>query len=365
MVIQYVILCSGSFLLALIITPALRCVAIRDGTLDYPNERKLHKVAVPGVGGIAIVISFCIITGLGYVLYRRGLNEPMPSLAGLSLGAMIISIVGIWDDLWVVKARNKLLGQFAAVLVLMPFGFIIRELNIPFVGVVTVRWELGLLLSLFWATGIVNTMNFIDGMDGLAGGVSITISSALFVLSLVTGQVLMAALCLILAGSTLGFLRYNFHPASIFMGDCGAMFLGLILAAVSIKVIFQNPAVHANCLVPVLLFGLPIIDTSWAIVRRTIIRESPFKADCYHTHHRLLDLGCTQRQAAIILYLISLLSISAGFIVYLVGSDTLAVTLSVAMLALALTGIGMLSRAVPLPPPDPGTLRYIRSMKKQ
>jgi len=199
----------------------------------------------------------------------------------------------------------------------------------------------------------------------LAAGVSITISSALFVLSVITGQPLMAAICLILAGSALGFLRYNFHPASIFMGDCGAMFLGLILAAVSIKVIFQNPAINTNSLIPVLLFGLPIIDTSWAIVRRTIIRESPFKADCYHTHHRLLELGCTQRQAAIILYAISLLSISAGFIIYLVGSDTLAVVMSVIMLALALTGIGILSHVVPLPPPDPGTPRYIRSMEKQ
>lgn len=364
MIIQYIILCFGSFLLALIITPALRCVAVRNGTLDYPDERKLHKVAVPGIGGIAIVISFSIVMGLGYVLYGRGLKEPIPSLAGLSIGAMIISLVGIWDDLWVVKARNKLLGQFAAVLVLMPFGFIIRELNIPFVGVVAIRWELGLLLSLFWATGVVNTINFIDGMDGLAAGVSITISSALLVLSVITGQPLMAVICLILAGSALGFLRYNFHPASIFMGDCGAMFLGLILAAVSIKVIFQNAAINTNCLIPVLFFGLPIIDTSWAIVRRTIIRESPFKADCYHTHHRLLELGCTQRQAAVILYGISLLSISAGFIIYLVRSDTLAVVLSVVMLALALTGIGILSHLSPLPPPDPGTPRYIRSMEK-
>lgn len=365
MIIQYIILCFGSFLLALIITPALRCVAVRNGTLDYPDERKLHKVAVPGVGGIAIVISFSIVTGLGYVLYGSGIEEHVSSLAGLSIGAMIISILGIWDDLWVVKARNKLLGQFAAVMVLMPFGFIIRELNIPFVGAVTVRWELGLLFSLFWMTGIVNTINFIDGLDGLAAGVSITITSALFVLSVATGQLLMAAICLILAGSTLGFLRYNFHPASIFMGDCGAMFLGFILAGVSIKVIFQNPAINANCLIPVLLFGLPVIDTSWAIVRRTIIGESPAKADCYHTHHRLLDLGCTQRQVAIILYLISLLSISAGFIIYLVGSDTLAVTLSAVMLVLALTGIGILSHAAPLPPPDPGTPRYIRSMKKR
>jgi len=364
MIIQYLILCSGSFLLALIITPALRCVAVRNGTLDYPDERKLHKVAVPGIGGIAIAISFSIVTGLGYVLYGRGIKEPVSSLAGLSIGAMIISIIGIWDDLWVVKARNKLLGQFAAVLVLMPFGFIIRELNIPYVGVVTIGWELGLLLSLFWMTGVVNTLNFVDGMDGLAAGIAITISLALFILSVITGQVLMAAICLILAGSALGFLRYNFHPASIFMGDCGAMFLGFILAAVSIKVVLQNPAIKANCLVPVLIFGLPIVDTSWAIVRRTIIGESPFKADCYHIHHRLLDLGCSQRQAAIILYFVSLLSISAGFIVYLVGNDTLAVVLSVAMIALALIGIGVLSRFSPLPPPDPGTPRYIRSMKK-
>jgi len=252
--------------------------------------------------------------------------------------------VGIWDDMRGLEASYKTIGQIAAVLALMPFGLVIRELNIPFVGVVSIEPWLGISLTLFWIVGIMNTLNFVDGIDGLAAGVTITILFALSVISIVTNQLLMVIVCIILAGSVVGFLRYNFPPASIFMGDCGAMFLGFVLAVISTKVIFQNPQITANSTVPVLIFGLPILDTTWAIVRRLKKRRSPFKADILHTHHRLVNIGFTQRQAAFTLYAASLLSVMAGLAIVFAGSDKLAIAILASMLVIALVGIAVLSR---------------------
>jgi UDP-GlcNAc:undecaprenyl-phosphate GlcNAc-1-phosphate transferase len=345
----YAVLLFSSCLFALFLTPLLRRAAIKNGALDYPDERKLHKEAVPRVGGIAITISFFITVVLSYMLLRAKLRESMVYLAGLSIGAAVISLVGIWDDLWGLKAGRKLVGQVVAVLAIMPFGFVIREFSIPFAGVVEIGWKLGIPLTLFWIVGVANTINFIDGMDGLAAGTVITISCALFVISVVTDRLLMAVVCLVLTGSTLGFLRYNFHPATIFMGDCGAMFLGFMLAAVSVEVLFQNPSIAASSFVPVLIFGLPILDTSWAILRRLRRRQSPFHADNFHIHHRLIDLGLTQRQAAVVLYAVSSLSVTAGLTIALAGSERLGVVLSASMLAVALAGIMVLNRVSPSP----------------
>jgi len=345
----YTVLFFTSCLLALFLTPLLRRAAIKNGVLDYPNERKLHKEAVPRVGGIAIAISFLTTVVISYVFFRSKLHESIVYLAGLSIGAAIISLVGIWDDLWGLRARMKLVGQVVAVLAVMPFGFVIRRFSIPFVGVVEIGWELGILLTLFWIVGIVNTINFIDGIDGLAAGIVITISIALFIISVATDQLLMAIVCFILTGSALGFLRHNFHPATIFMGDCGAMFLGFMLAAISVEILFQNPSVTASSFVPVLIFGLPIVDTSWAIVRRLKRRRSPFHADIFHIHHRLINLDFTQRQTVVILYAVSLLCAMSGLIVALADSEKLAVILSASMLAMALAGIMVLNRISPSP----------------
>ena len=349
----YAILFFVSCLLALSITPLLRWVATSNGALDYPIEkRRIHKKAVPRVGGIAILISYLITMMLFYVFFHPKFHKPVAYLIGLPIGAVIISILGLWDDLWNLDDRKKLAGQITAALVIMPYGFIIRKFSIPFVGVVEIGWQLGIPLTLFWIVGIVNTINFIDGIDGLAAGTAITIALALSIVSIVTDQLPLAIICLILAGSTIGFLRYNVHPATIFMGDCGAMLLGFMLASISIKVLFHNPAITASSLVPVLIFGLPIVDTSWAIVRRARRQLSPFHADCFHTHHRLINLGLTQRQAVAILYAVSSLSIAAGLIIAFAGSEKLAIILPAFMLAVALTGIIMLGRASPVETPE-------------
>ncbi len=349
--IGYAVLFFGSCLLALIITPLLRRMAVKNGVLDYPdgNKRKIHKEAVPRVGGFAIAISFFISILIAFILRRSEIQESVTHLIALFAGAITIFILAAWDDLRDLSARKKLVGQIVAVLVLMPFGFVIRELNIPFVGVVEVGWYLGALLAIFWIVGITNTINFIDGMDGLAAGIAIIISSTLFIISILSGQLIMALICLALTGSALGFLRYNFHPASIFMGDCGAMFLGFMLAAISVKLLFQSTTIVASSCLPVLIFGLPIVDTSWAIMRRLRRRRSPFHADSFHTHHRLINLGLTQFVAVVILYASSLLCVSAGLIIILIGSEKLAVVIAAFMLVIALVGIIMLGRASPSP----------------
>lgn len=346
----YVSLFLCSCLIALFFTPVLRRTAVRNGFLDYPDERKVHKSAVPRVGGIAITISFFISIILGYVFFRHRLGESVIYLTGLSIGGLIVVILGLFDDLWGLNAWKKIIGQAIAAMMLIPFGFIITELNFPFLGVVEMGWKFGIPFTLFWTVGIVNAMNFIDGIDGLAAGLAVVISSVLFVVAIVTGQLLMALVCLVLAGSTIGFLRYNFHPASIFMGDSGAMFLGFILAAASIKILLQNISITAGSVAPALIFGLPIVDTTWAIVRRAGRRIPPFRADELHVHHRLIALGLTQRQAVVILYVVGSLSSAAGLVIALTSSEKSAVVVSAAMLAIALIGAAVLGHVAPFEP---------------
>jgi UDP-GlcNAc:undecaprenyl-phosphate GlcNAc-1-phosphate transferase len=340
----YVIFTIISFILALILTPFLRWMAVKKHFLDYPGKRKIHKEAVPRLGGIAIAASF-IITTFICISYKPEIYKNLLALIALLIGALIILIWGFWDDLRGMKAWVKFLGQFLSVLVVIPSGFIIYGFSIPYVSnFVEFGWWLSISFTFFWIIGITNTINFIDGMDGLAAGTTIIISIGLFILSIFTGQIFMAIICLILTGSILGFLRYNFHPATIFMGDCGAMFLGFMLALISIKVVFHNQSIIASSVVSVLLFGLPIVDSSWAIIRRIARGQLPSRADDEHTHHRLMRLGFSQRKVAFILYLVSSISVASGIFVALAGSDTLAIIVPIIMLTIALTGIMLLIR---------------------
>lgn len=346
----YVALFLCSLLIAWLFTPVLRKAAVKNGFLDYPDERRVHKDAVPRIGGIAIAVSFFISVMLGYALLYHKLGESAKYLTGLSIGGIVVVILGLGDDLWGMNAWKKMIGQVIAVLTLIPFGFVIRELNIPFLGVIELGTKLGIPFTIFWIVGIINTINFIDGIDGLATGVAFIIASMLFVIAAVTGQLLIGLVCLAIAGSALGFLRHNFNPASIFMGDCGAMFLGLILGAASVKILFQDASMAAGALVPILIFGLPIADTTWCIVRRISRQVSPFSADGRHIHHRLIILGLTQRQTVAILYVAASLSSTAGLVLALAGSEKSAIIVFVSMFVIALIGISILGRAVPFKP---------------
>lgn len=348
----YLVLFLCSCLIALFFTPVLRQAAARNGFLDYPNERKLHKGAIPRVGGVAIAVASFIAISLGYAIFRHDLNESASSLASFAVGGVLIVLLGTWDDLWRLSPRKKLLGQIVVASILVPFGFAIHELNIPFVGVIKIGWKISIPLTIFWVVGIINTINFIDGMDGLAAGVALIISCVLFALSIISGKLFMGIICIAIAGGIVGFLRHNFHPANIFMGDSGAMFLGFSLAAVSLKVLFQSSSSTPMSVVPILIFGLPIVDTTWAIIRRLINHVSPFRADGLHIHHRLISIGLTQRKAVVILYFAGLLSALVGLVIALTGNETLAVILAASMLIISIVAVMILGRAAPFEPTE-------------
>jgi UDP-GlcNAc:undecaprenyl-phosphate/decaprenyl-phosphate GlcNAc-1-phosphate transferase len=329
--LYYSILFIIPYLVSLIVVPLLRQTAISSNILDQPNDRKIHKNALPRIGGIAIAIAFFFSLGVGYVFLPIG-QTYIESIVGLCIGASIIALVGIWDDIRGLNASKKLLGQIAAVLATLPFGFIIRELNIPFVGIIEVNSIVGFFLVIFWAVGIMNAINLIDGIDGLAGGVIGKIAAALFVISLFTGQTQMALMCIILLGAVFGFLRYNFPSATIFMGDCGALFLGYITSMIALKVLFQNPNIASSSVIPVLIFGLPILDTIWAIIRRLLKHRAPFTADLGHLHYRLLNLVKTQQKATLILYLVNLLSVGSGLAIFFLGSDIATLLICIIMI---------------------------------
>lgn len=292
---------------ALISTPVVRSLAFRIGAVDVPRDsRRMHNHPIPRMGGLAIFLGFIL-----SVLIFMPLTE---QLRGMLLGAVIIVILGIFDDIYALPAKFKFLIQILAALVAVWAGnriFILSNINIfssdPF-------WELGVLsipISVFWIVGITNAVNLIDGLDGLACGVSTISSMTLLVIALIVSEPDVTVLMAALAGACIGFLPYNLNPAKIFMGDTGSTFLGFILATVSIQGLFKFHMIISFA-VPFLMLGLPIFDTCFAILRRVSKGQSPMAPDRGHIHHRLIDMGFTQKQAVAILYIVSaILGLSA------------------------------------------------------
>ena len=341
-----VILFSSTFLTGLI-TPFLRKIAIANNLVDVPNDRKIHHESIPRVGGIAIAIAFLASMVVGYGLFHADLAVSTASIAGLSVGGALIFLLGLLDDIIGLNAPKKFAGQILAALALVPFGFLIKTLEIPFIGTVHLISFFGLGLTIVWVVVITNAFNLIDGMDGLASGVAVIASITLAIFSILSGKLLMAIVLIAVLGSTLGFLWHNWHPAKIFMGDCGAMFLGFLLAAVSIEISYQSPtayAVGSNAIfVPILALGLPIIDTIAAISRRLWHRKPLFSADKEHIHHKLLDAGFTVRQAALILYgMCVLLGVTA--LVTTIVRSSIAVGIMVGVALAASVSVTMLGR---------------------
>ena len=309
---------SSAFLSALI-TPILHKIAIENGVVDVPNERKIHQQVIPRIGGISIAISFFVAIVLGYSFFHADLKISISSLTGLCIGGTLVLLVGVVDDIdsTGLRASKKFFGQLLAALTLVPFGFVIDSLHLPFFGIVDLNFAVGLALTITWIIGVTNALNLIDGMDGLASGLALLACIALTVLSILSGKLLMTIVLIAIFGSVLGFLYYNWPPAKIFLGDCGAMFLGFLLAAVSIETSFKSNGIEPSMLsnvtfVPVLALGVPILDTTTAIVRRLWHRKSVCSPDRKHIHHRLLDVGFTARQANLILYGVSIVLAVTG-----------------------------------------------------
>ncbi len=317
------------------LTPLVRKLAFRVGAVDIPkDDRRVHTKPIPRMGGLAIFIGFLV----SYMMFSD--MEPIKMLA-IIFGASLMVITGIIDDIHTISAKTKLLFQFVAAVALCFSGirieFFSNFIN-PELGLI----PLGILsypVTIFWIVGITNTVNLIDGLDGLAAGIS---SIGAVTLTLVAlqfgGQDLalsahmneVALLTIIIAGACIGFLPHNFNPARIFMGDAGSLMLGFLLASASVDGALKGPAVLAFA-IPILALGLPIFDTTFAILRRFMSGRSITEADKGHLHHRLLQVGLNQKRAVLTLYLIAAL-MGAGAI--LLASRDFANTFVVLTLAM-------------------------------
>ncbi|EMT45165.1 glycosyltransferase family 4 protein [Anoxybacillus flavithermus] len=281
------------FVVAVLITPAVKWLAFKVGATDKPNQRKVHQKIMPRLGGLAIFISFIV----GYVV----LQPDSPYATSIVIGATIIVLTGVLDDMYELSPKWKLFGQIAAAIVVIYGGIRIDFINLPFGG----HLNFGLLsipITMLWIIGITNAINLIDGLDGLAAGVSSIALVTIAGMAATMGNtyVFVFAMSLLLLGSTLGFLLYNFHPAKIFMGDTGALFLGYMISVLSLLG-FKNVTVF-SLIIPILILGVPISDTLFAIVRR-IVNKQPLSApDKSHLHHCLLRLGYSHRQTVLIIY---------------------------------------------------------------
>jgi len=296
-----------AFLIALIVTPIVRRLAVQIGAVDVPRDgRRMHDHPIPRMGGLAIFFGFLLSTLLFVPMTTQ--------LRGMLFGSIIIVLLGIADDIYALSARLKLVVQIAAALVAVFTGNVITDLSNPNVFSDNLYWHLGWLslpVTLLWIVAMTNAVNLIDGLDGLACGVSSISSLTLLVIALLVGEPFVALLVAALAGGCLGFLPYNLNPAKIFMGDTGATFLGYVLACISVQGLFKMYTL-ISFVVPFLIFGLPIFDTCFAFIRRIAHGQSPMQADRSHVHHRLIDMGFSQKQAVAVLYVITaILGLSA------------------------------------------------------
>ena len=289
-----------AMLVALITTPVVRSLAIRMGAVDVPRDgRRMHDHPIPRMGGLAIFFGFILST----IIYV----ELTPELQGMLLGAVIIVVLGIFDDIYALGAKLKLAVQIVAALVAVLSGNLIQVVSNPNIFSPDFWWDLGWLsvpCTVLWIVAITNAVNLIDGLDGLACGVSTISSMTMLVISLVVADGPVAVVMAALAGGCIGFLPYNLNPAKIFMGDTGSTFLGFVLAVMSIQGLFKFHTIISFA-VPFLMLGLPIFDTCFAFIRRIAHGQSPMHPDRSHIHHRLIDMGFTQRQAVAVLYIIS------------------------------------------------------------
>ncbi len=300
-----------SFALAYLVTfsalPLIRVMAFKVNAVDIPKDkRRMHKRPIPLMGGIAIYLGFIV----GVACFTQIIEN---EILGVLLGSFVIVVIGALDDLYDLSPIVKLIGQLLAAAIPIYFGVRIRIFSQPFMLGDT-RLDLSMLsipATFIWIIIMTNAINLIDGLDGLAGTVSGICAIALLFLCVVSGNTMIAAPLAAVAGGCFGFLPYNRHPAKIFMGDSGALFLGYILSTLSVTGLFREYSI-ATYIVPIIVLGVPIFDTSFAILRRMLSREGIMHADRGHLHHRLIDMGFSQRETVTFLAtLTALLSISA------------------------------------------------------
>ena len=331
----------------------------RVGWIDRPGRLKPHAIPVPTLGGLAIVCSF--LTGLWLIRFVSPEHyfQDLHYLLGLTLAGLLITGLGVWDDLVGCSAWQKFSVQVAAALILYAFGYGIPQVTNPFDGAVSLDF-LAFPITILWIVGITNAINLIDGVDGLAAGVLLISSLALALIAFRHDERLVMIAGFLLAASAAGFIGFNLPPARIFLGDTGSLFLGLAISAVSLLENQRKGTLTITLLLPIVLMAIPIVDTVLAISRRLLSGRHPFQGDTQHLHHRLLRLGLSPWRVLAIFYGFSLgLSVAAYFLSVLPKGYVMPLILVLAAtLYLALRALRLLERgrkvapgAVPGPSP--------------
>lgn len=297
---EYYLVFFTAFVLSFFFTPVARQLAFKLGILDIPkDDRKVHKEPIPYLGGAAIYAS-AIFTMLIF-------SDLDKTAVSIMVGGTVIFVIGLIDDIKDISPKLKLAGQIIAAMIAVYGGAKINYITNPIPGYNVIYLEhFATPISILWIVGITNTINLVDGLDGLASGVAAISASTMMFMASISGFDYILLECAVIAGSSLGFLPYNFNPAKIFMGDTGALFLGYMLAVISILG-FLKTVTLAAIIIMVLVLGIPLFDTFFAIVRRIRNKKPIMEADRGHVHHRLLAKGFTQRQTVLILYIVSIL----------------------------------------------------------
>jgi len=304
-----------AFISSISLTPPVRKLALKFGIVEKSNPRKSHKRVITCLGGVAIYAGFIISLVCASFIFLRDLNSFFfRSLIGLFSGASVILVLGLIDDTYGTSAPLKVGLQIVAALVTSAiFGIKITYLILPILGKVDFG-VLSIPITLIWVVGLTNALNWVDGLDGLAAGMTSIACVSLLIIGWRGGELVSAVIITALLGTTLGFLKYNFPPAKVFMGDTGSNFLGFVLANVAIMGSLKSAAV-LSLMIPILILGVPIFDTLFSVWRRIRLSKSPITPDRDHFHYRLIKLGLTHRQAVLVIYSISgVLSLCAIFL---------------------------------------------------
>jgi UDP-GlcNAc:undecaprenyl-phosphate/decaprenyl-phosphate GlcNAc-1-phosphate transferase len=290
--IELVIAFFISFFATLILTIPVKKLAIKIGAIDVPDHRKIHKFATPRLGGLGIYIG--VVLGLLFIFPQYS------EMKAIALGSLIIVITGFIDDKYNLKPLVKLAAQILAASIVISAGIIIEKITLPIFGVINLEY-FSIPITLLWIVGITNAINLLDGLDGLAAGVSTIALTSILIMAIIDYRVLAVYFCVVLIGSNLGFLVHNFYPAKIYMGDTGSLFLGYSIAIISILGLLKNFAI-LSFVIPILILAIPIFDTLFAIIRRMLNKENILMPDKKHLHYQLIDAGFSHRTTVLIIY---------------------------------------------------------------
>ena len=291
---------AAALLISLICTPFSKKLAIRYKIVALPNHRTIHNSTTPKLGGLSIYLAFA-----SALIILAVYDQGMSNLGGLLLGGGVVLFVGLFDDILGLSCYRKLIGQTIAAIVAVSFGFVAETIYLPSGESLNLGWW-AFPLSVLWIVGITNAVNLLDGLDGLATGFTIIITVFICAAAVMSQNYQLAVVAAILIATCSGFLRYNFSPAKIFLGDMGSLFLGFLLACLSLKA-FVVPGSGVHVLVVLGIFMIPLADTFLSIFRRLSNGRHPFWADKQHIHHRLLDAGMSQVKAVLVIYAATLL----------------------------------------------------------